>query len=250
MCVKDVQTIGTVYAVPNQTGLKHYGTGSLIRFSYESMYSYHTTVRVQFACYRFPEFIIKPLIPAQKDCLITFCAVSCPLFRIRTSRLQEKPSALKREHPALQNMKFMYFFLFLGVIFALLDRIHWPDWIRIQSGSETLIMPLSLIYSYIESIQYCYIQYVTIVEAHSSFLTAVARKNRTCACCSAGRRATFWVTSHPSIYANYASPHILSGAAPNWTELNSPTIWATKLQPNIWATQYLVWPMPHPILDR
>jgi hypothetical protein len=36
----------------------------------------------------------------------------------RTSKLQEKPSALKREHPALQNMKFLDFFL---IIFALLD---------------------------------------------------------------------------------------------------------------------------------
>jgi hypothetical protein len=44
------------------------------------------------------------------------------------SKLQEKPSALKREHPALQKMKFIYFFLCLWVIFALLD----PDW---ESGS-------------------------------------------------------------------------------------------------------------------
>ncbi len=29
--------------------------------------------------------------------------------------------ALTREHPALQNMKFLNFFLFLWVIFALLD---------------------------------------------------------------------------------------------------------------------------------
>jgi hypothetical protein len=34
--------------------------------------------------------------------------------------LQEKPSALKREHPAVQNMTFLYIFLFL------------PSWIRIQ----------------------------------------------------------------------------------------------------------------------
>jgi hypothetical protein len=33
----------------------------------------------------------------------------------------EKPSALKREHTALQNMKILYFFLFLWVIFALPD---------------------------------------------------------------------------------------------------------------------------------
>jgi hypothetical protein len=44
--------------------------------------------------------------------------------------LQEKPSALKREHPALQNMKFLDFFQFLWVLFALLD----PD-----SGSTDLI---------------------------------------------------------------------------------------------------------------
>ena len=38
-----------------------------------------------------------------------------------TSKLQKKPSALKKEHPALQNMKFLKFFLLLWVIFALLD---------------------------------------------------------------------------------------------------------------------------------
>jgi hypothetical protein len=38
-----------------------------------------------------------------------------------TSNLQEKPSALKREHPALQNTKILNFSLFLRVIFALLD---------------------------------------------------------------------------------------------------------------------------------
>jgi hypothetical protein len=35
--------------------------------------------------------------------------------------MSKKPSALKREHPALQNMKFLNFFLLLRVIFALLD---------------------------------------------------------------------------------------------------------------------------------
>jgi hypothetical protein len=36
-------------------------------------------------------------------------------------KLQEKPSALKREPPALQNMNILYFFLYLWVIFAFLD---------------------------------------------------------------------------------------------------------------------------------
>jgi hypothetical protein len=57
------------------------------------------------------------------------------------SKLQEKPSALIREHPALQNMKFLNFFLFLWVIFALLDPD--PDY---ESGSnpdqETLLARL------------------------------------------------------------------------------------------------------------
>jgi hypothetical protein len=39
----------------------------------------------------------------------------------RTPKLQEKPSAPKREQPALKNIKFLPFFLFLCVIFALLD---------------------------------------------------------------------------------------------------------------------------------
>jgi hypothetical protein len=37
------------------------------------------------------------------------------------SKLQEKTSALKREHPALQKMKVINFFQCLWVIFALLD---------------------------------------------------------------------------------------------------------------------------------
>ncbi len=42
-------------------------------------------------------------------------------IRIRISKLQKKPSAFKRKHPALQNMKFLNFFQFLWVISALLD---------------------------------------------------------------------------------------------------------------------------------
>jgi hypothetical protein len=39
-------------------------------------------------------------------------------------KLQEKPSALKREHPVLKNMKILDFFLFLCIIL--------PSWIRIR----------------------------------------------------------------------------------------------------------------------
>jgi hypothetical protein len=46
------------------------------------------------------------------------------------SKLQKKPSALKRGHPTLQNMNFYKFFLLLWVIFALLD----PD---TESGSRS-----------------------------------------------------------------------------------------------------------------
>ncbi len=55
------------------------------------------------------------------------------------SKLQKKPSALKRGHPTLQNMNFYNFFLLLWVIFALLDpdpdplaRLN-PDPIQIRN---------------------------------------------------------------------------------------------------------------------
>jgi hypothetical protein len=48
-----------------------------------------------------------------------------------TSKLQKKTSAIKREYPALQSMKFLNFFLFLWVIFAL-----YPDQDS-ESGSRT-----------------------------------------------------------------------------------------------------------------
>ncbi len=64
------------------------------------------------------------------------------------SKSQKKSQTLKREHPALQNMKFLIFFYFCGSFcppgsgfgFWIRIRIHWPDIIRIQfgSGSATL----------------------------------------------------------------------------------------------------------------
>ncbi len=57
------------------------------------------------------------------------------LRKKRTSKPQEKPSALKREHPALQNMKFHHFYLFLWVIYALLDPDP-PDLIESVSNSD------------------------------------------------------------------------------------------------------------------
>jgi hypothetical protein len=60
-------------------------------------------------------------------------------------KLQEKPSALKREHPVLKNMKILDLFLFLCVIFALLDPDPDPDPATqinadpCGSGSETLV---------------------------------------------------------------------------------------------------------------
>jgi hypothetical protein len=55
---------------------------------------------------------------------------------LRASKLQEKSSALKREHPALQNMKFLDFF-FVGHFspFWILIRIRIPD---SESGSTDM----------------------------------------------------------------------------------------------------------------
>ncbi len=50
----------------------------------------------------------------------------------RTSKLRKKPSALKREHPELQQMKFLNFFLLLWVIFVLLDPDPYSEY---RSGS-------------------------------------------------------------------------------------------------------------------
>jgi hypothetical protein len=43
-----------------------------------------------------------------------FSGVENTLFFSILSKLQEKPSTLKGEHPALQNMKILYFFYFVG----------------------------------------------------------------------------------------------------------------------------------------
>ncbi len=55
---------------------------------------------------------------------------------LRTSKLQEKPSALKREHPVLQYMKFPNYFSFVclpGSGSGFRIWINWPDWIRIRN---------------------------------------------------------------------------------------------------------------------
>jgi hypothetical protein len=58
-----------------------------------------------------------PTFQGNPDCLIFFDQ-NCNLLM---SKLQKKPSAFKREHPELQKMNFINFFLCLWVIFALLD---------------------------------------------------------------------------------------------------------------------------------
>jgi hypothetical protein len=56
--------------------------------------------------------------------------------------IEEASSALKIEHPALQNMNFLNFFLLLWVIFAFLnpdpDSLSYGSTDLIVSGSETL----------------------------------------------------------------------------------------------------------------
>jgi hypothetical protein len=56
--------------------------------------------------------------------LIKNCNLLIPRPLQRTSKLQEKPSAFKRKHSAIQNMNFIYFFFFRGSFF--------PSWIRIR----------------------------------------------------------------------------------------------------------------------
>ncbi len=64
---------------------------------------------------------------------VFFFIKDCNLL-ISRRRLQEKPAAFKREHPALKKNKFITFFLFLLVMFAFLD----PDpYCESGSGSRT-----------------------------------------------------------------------------------------------------------------
>jgi hypothetical protein len=65
------------------------------------------------------------------------------------SKLQEKPSALKREHSAFQKMKLIDFFLSIWVIFALLDSdpdcesgSGYGSWDPIESGSTARVLCL------------------------------------------------------------------------------------------------------------
>jgi hypothetical protein len=67
--------------------------------------------------------------------LIKNCNFLIPRPTKRTPKQQEKPSGLKREYPALQNMKILYFFLFLWVILALLDPDPHPQF-ECGSGSS------------------------------------------------------------------------------------------------------------------
>ncbi len=56
---------------------------------------------------------------------------------------KEKPSALKREHPLLKKMKILDFFLFLWVIFALLDPDPDPA-TKINADPDPKPCPLQL----------------------------------------------------------------------------------------------------------
>jgi hypothetical protein len=60
----------------------------------------------------------------------------------RTSKIQEKPSALKRKHRALQNMKLDFFSIFVGN-FCLSGPVSTD---LIESGSETLITGVKSIF--------------------------------------------------------------------------------------------------------
>ncbi len=54
--------------------------------------------------------------------LIKNCNLPIPRPPQRRSKLQRKPSAFKRKHPALQNMKFLIFSYYCGSYIALLDQ--------------------------------------------------------------------------------------------------------------------------------
>jgi hypothetical protein len=59
---------------------------------------------------------------------------------LKLTKRQEKSLASKRDHPVLQNMKFLHCYLILWVIFALLDPDPGPQLcipVQVQGGTGT-----------------------------------------------------------------------------------------------------------------
>jgi hypothetical protein len=83
-------------------------------------------------------------------------------------KLQEKPSALKREYPALQNMKILYFFIFLWVIFALLDPDPDPA-TQINADPDPDPKPWKRILSHVYTVHAVYI-YMRLVRKKNAVL--------------------------------------------------------------------------------
>ncbi len=76
----------------------------------------------------------------------------CNFLIPRMSKLQEKPSARKKEHPAFQKMIFLPLdcSLFSGAFFPSWNRrirIQGSHWIRVQSGSTTMILTPDPVFS-------------------------------------------------------------------------------------------------------
>jgi hypothetical protein len=95
---------------------------------------------------------------------------------LRTSKLQEKPLALKREHPALQKMKSINFFqFFLSFL---------PFWIRFRSGfGSTLLVEASYlimyVYKYIYTFRHARIIFPIMADAlRLPTLTNIASRNQ------------------------------------------------------------------------
>jgi hypothetical protein len=89
---------------------------------------------------RIKGFYDKKKISAEKKYLSkTTIYISLGLY----VQVQKKPSALKREHPALQNMKFFHFFLLSSLCWSFL-----PSWIRIRRSNNTALWPVGLFKEY------------------------------------------------------------------------------------------------------
>ncbi len=71
-----------------------------------------------------PKNVKNLLLKKNNILLIKNCNLPIPRPPESTSKLPENPSALTKEHPALQNTKFLNFFLVLWVILPSLNRIR------------------------------------------------------------------------------------------------------------------------------
>ncbi len=136
----------------------------------------------------------------------------------RSSKLQENLQAPKRENPALQNMKFLHFYLFLGSFL--------PSWIRIQPTKNSMRTTRIRIHNTGLKVRYLFFRRFSRSTKRANPCAAFARRSSasrpSCACTSTSTTssARFAVTLARWAFARRAtcrSTSALWATSTRWT---------------------------------